>query len=669
MKDKNKTRKKKSGIMMIRESADIKIPPFLKSVEPGDDFYKYVNGNWLNHTSIPPFHTSFGVSEEVELAIEEQLKDILQKAYDFSEKGRSPRNKQEEMMDYIGRFALSLLRKEKQKFSVETLQQKLRYLLCMRDSKEICATLGSFNRFGIPTLLSLNIFKKIGEHPDYTFTIAPGSLGLPDLSYYNATAPGKSRTLLAYVSFCRKVAKELAIPDITHAIQVEGMVSPLLQKSQDDEFVDIQGSELEEKFSEIPWESFFEAYGIKQHTLWRSKKLRVYSFSYLRALQKWLNTWPKQNWVDIFTLHMILHALPILPAPFDDLHFELFGHTLRGQLQKLPQSQLTLNLAKKLLSIPFSYLYIHTYVQKDLKEEVTQFAKTIVERTAEHLDTCKWMEPETRAIAIKKVRAMNLGISNPETLPEIDLPNLITDNALTNVYLLNEARTSFYIEKVSKKSLQHEKIWEDPPYVVNAYYYNELNEFFLPAGTLQFPFYIQDKKKIGWNYGGLGAIIGHEMTHAFDEEGKKYISAGIKKDWWTRKDTLRYNKMTSALITLFNKAKILGNPVDGSLTLSENLADLGGLGIALDALHEELKGASEQEKKKQLCDFFISYAVSWRVKQRHRRMLQNLFLDVHAPADLRVNNIVCHFQEWYECFGVKTGNELYIPPEERVVIF
>jgi putative endopeptidase len=264
---------------------------------------------------------------------------------------------------------------------------------------------------------------------------------------------------------------------------------------------------------------------------------------------------------------------------------------------------------------------------------------------------------------------MNLGISHPETLPHIEFPNLITDNALKNVYLLNESRVNFYIQKVSEGAKPLDEIWEDPPYVVNAYYYNELNEFFLPAGTLQFPFYIQDKKKVGWNYGGLGAIIGHEMTHAFDEEGKKYISAGIKKDWWTRKDTLRYNKMTAALVTLFNKNKILGNPVDGSLTLSENLSDLGGLGIALDALHEELKGATDQEKNHQLREFFLSYAVSWRVKQRHRRILQNLFLDVHAPADLRVNNIVCHFQEWYDCFGVKTGNALYIPPEERIVIF
>ncbi len=671
MRDTNKTLKKKSGQKMTHESSLIDIPPFLKTVAPGDDFYNYVNGNWLRTSTIPPFHTSFGVSEEVEFVIEEKLRAILTKAYTFSETGKKPATNNEEMLDLIGRFALSLLRKEKQKFSIESLQRKLRYLLCIRDSAEISYQVGSFNRHGISTLLSIGIFKKLSGKVQYTFTISPGSLGLPDLSYYKATAPGKTRTLLSYVAICRKISKALNIPDISHAIQLESGISPMLQNSLDDDYLDIKGSELEAKFPEIKWESLFEGYGLTKHSLWREKVLRVYSLSWLKHLQKLIRTWPKQNWVDLFTLHMILHALPILPAPFDDFHFEVFGRVLRGQLKKIPQTQLTLNLSKKLLSIPFSHLYIDMYINKELKKEVTDFAKTIVERSAEHLKECEWMEPTTREVAIRKVREMRLGISHPDKLPSLKFPDLKTDNALENIYALYATRTNLYLEKVGeKRDISSEpEIWEEPPYVVNAYYYNELNEFFLPAGTLQFPFYIQNKEKLGWNYGGLGAIIGHEMTHAFDEEGKKYIGAGIRKEWWTRKDTLRYNRMTKNLVLLFNKAKIRGNPVDGSLTLSENIADLGGLGIALDALHHALKGASEEEKKKQLREFFISYAVSWRVKHRPRRELQNLFLDVHAPAELRVNYIVSHFQEWYDAFNVETANELYIPPEERIVIF
>ena len=209
--------------------------------------------------------------------------------------------------------------------------------------------------------------------------------------------------------------------------------------------------------------------------------------------------------------------------------------------------------------------------------------------------------------------------------------------------------------------------WDEPPYAVNAYYFNETNQFILPAGSIQFPFYKKDS--VGWSFGGLGAVIGHEMTHAFDMEGKDYNATGEKGSWWTKRDTSAYSRKTKLLVDLFDKGKILKHPVDGDLTLSENISDLGGLGIALDALLHELEGFSDAERKKELRNFFIAYAVSWRIKDKPRKQLQRLFMDVHAPAELRVNYIVSQFQEWYDLFDVSTGDDLYIPPEERVRIF
>jgi putative endopeptidase len=159
------------------------------------------------------------------------------------------------------------------------------------------------------------------------------------------------------------------------------------------------------------------------------------------------------------------------------------------------------------------------------------------------------------------------------------------------------------------------------------------------------------------------------MTHAFDMDGKEYNEKGQRVNWWTLKDTREYNKRTNALVKLYDKQKVLGKPVDGYKTLSENIADLGGLSIALDALKQTLKNVSAEEKKKQLKDFFVSYAVSWRVKERPKKQLQALFLDVHAPTELRVNLIVSQFQEWYDSFDVVTKDEHYYLPEERISIF
>jgi putative endopeptidase len=194
----------------------------------------------------------------------------------------------------------------------------------------------------------------------------------------------------------------------------------------------------------------------------------------------------------------------------------------------------------------------------------------------------------------------------------------------------------------------------------------------LPCGILRWPFY-EYTASDGWNFGGLGATIGHEICHAFDEDGKEYDSNGKKTRWWTTKEIELYTEKTDALINLFSNSIYFGQPINGELTLSENIADLGGLSIALSALKDHLKkhGISEDDEryKKEVCDFFISFAVSWRTKERKQKALQSIFTDVHAPPILRVNHIVSQFNDWYTCFNVEKGDALYKAPEDRIRIF
>jgi hypothetical protein len=645
-----------------RRLKPIEIQEFVKSVKPGTNFYNHINGHWLQHTSIPSFRSSFGVSEEVELVIEKQLRSILAKSYAFSEKGQKPTTKHERMMDVIGRFMLSSLRAEKQEKNVEFLRTRLRRLFCIRDINDIISTLGTFNRYGIPTFLSISVLKSNNSH---IFLIDKGTLGLPDISYYKGTAPGKSQTLLSYVNLCKEVTDELHTDDIRAAVQTEAVLSAIMDKYKSSDFEDIKGKMLHKTFPKIPWDLLFKNYS--SETDWENITVRIYNKKFIEYLEKVFTTWEVSTWNALFSLHMILYSLPVLPSPYSTLHFNLFGKKLRGQSEKIPQDQLILNLCRTLLRIPLSYLYIEEFIPAELKKDATDFIYTIQENTIKNIEGIQWLEPATRKIAADKVKNMSFGISHPDTLPEIEIPDLITDVFLQNMFLLGEMNTKSYSARLSKKVLD---IWDEPPYIVNAYYYNERNEFILPAGSIQWPFY-KHSKSIGWNYGGLGAIIGHEITHAFDIDGKEFTADGKKKNWWTSKDNYQYKKRTDYLVDLFDKGKILGYPVDGDLTLSENFADLGGLSISLDALKNELKkqNASENEIKKELTDFFVSYAVSWRVKEKPKKVIQSLFLDVHSPAELRVNYIVSQFDEWYDLFGIVTGDKLYIPPEERIKIF
>jgi len=603
------------------------------------------------------------VSEEVERLIERQLETILDKCYKLAEKGERVSTRREKMMNVIGRFMLSSMRRSKQNNSVDYLRKILRPIICIRGPEDVMERLGRMNRQGISTFMNVSIFQRRNPS-EYTLVVGCGALGLPDDTYYSATAPGKTQTLLAYVKLCEDLGKRLFVDNLRDSVQLEASLSGIMKKYKDHTFEDMDSAKLQKSFPGINWDVLFNSYGA---TKWKSKIVRVYNPRAIKEIEKYLKTWPLENWGNLFTLHTILCALPVLPPPYDDLHFQFFGKRLRGQMEKLPQDQLTLNLVRTLLRMPLSYLYVEDYIDPSTKKDATKFADTIHRHALERLTQVDWLEDSTKKIAIRKLRAMNFSISHPDEFPALDIPELITDNFLLNMFLLSEMNTDTMISRMHTRADPNS--WDEAPYTVNAYYFNERNQFVLPAGSIQWPFYRRSKERIGWNYGGLGAVIGHEITHAFDMDGKDYNEKGEKESWWTKKDNTEYNKRTDALIRLYDSAKVLGHSVDGALTLSENIADLGGLAIALDALHQELEGASEEEKKRQLRDFFIAYAVSWRVKERSKKMIQSLFLDVHAPAELRVNLIVSQFDEWYELFGIVTGDDLYVPPEERIRIF
>ena len=190
-----------------------------------------------------------------------------------------------------------------------------------------------------------------------------------------------------------------------------------------------------------------------------------------------------------------------------------------------------------------------------------------------------------------------------------------------------------------------------------------------------YPFFeVKEKQKsigcgCGWNYGGLGAVIGHEMIHAFDEDGKNYNEKGFYKHWWSKKDLKHFHSFSKKLIELYSSSKVFDVSINGKKTLSENLADLGGVSIALEALKKEISSLNDYKKKEELKQFFISYAVSWRTKEEKQKVLQSLFMDVHAAPEFRVNNIVVQFDEWYYAFDIEVSNKLYVPPEERIRIF
>jgi putative endopeptidase len=623
----------------------------------------------MQTTALTKTKTTFGVSEEVEEYIDQYIMRLVARCQRVAELGRKAETEDEALEDAVGRLAMSALRSEKQHFSIEYLKKGVRTLGCMRSRDDLAHALGLMLRNRIPTILNVEVIleHKTATKEVWRISIQNGTVGLPDASYYKTKA-ASTNVLFSYLHLLKEFSTLFDLGDLSSVSGTETQLAEKLDEYKDQEKGVVVGlSDLERRYSMIPWRKLFEAYGIES-SLVGSIEYVIDSPDYLTFLDMAFEKIPLEEWYSMLSVHTMLHAAPFLPHPYDSLHYSLFDRLLRGQKQKLPQPALLLRTLKIQMSTQLSYLFVRDHLSPEFKTKATAFVKGLVDSAIQRLHTTEWMQRATRKKAAEKVRNMKLSIGYFQSSKVPTIPFLQTDNFLTNIYLLESNKTQVELERLFQKVPQPE--WDEPAYSVNAYYYEDTNELIVPAGSFFWPFFdFGNRKGLGWNYGGLGAIIGHELTHAFDEGGKEFNEVGLREPWWTSSDQTSYEEKTKELIHLFEQSKILGKPINGSLTLDENLADLGGLGIALEALKEMIKSMPKEQQMEELRQFFESYAVSWRTKERPERTLQRLLVDSHAPPELRVNNIVIQFDEWYDAFGVQARDGLYIPPEERIRIF
>lgn len=651
------TIKKRQGVL----PAIPQVPSPLTSKKPGFDFFEYVNGAWLKKTKIPENTSSFGVSEELDAAIDKQIDKILKKSIQFAKLGKKPQGLHEVSMDLIGRLGLSALRPRVQNENIKYLKKLCKHLGCIRDLNDLSKTFSEFARYRITSLFSVTVYYEPGKKPVAKPYLTSGGLGLPNESYYKE-APGKSKILLDYGKLLDQLSKELETEKLSIVIPLERFIADNTDMNE----IIILGSELPELCPSIQWDIFWTNLDILE---WKVLDIKIDSKEWLRQINTAIKKFSIDNWKAFFTTHVVLHSLRVLPHPFDTLYFDFFEKNLRGQKRPPTRRELTIDLLKEWAPNSISYLYAELYIPKSLKSEIRRFVKEIQDAAVNRIQNSEWMSPPTKKKAIEKVEGLRLDIGSPDSFPTLPKVNLQTDTLLQNILLLGEEYTLLDMRMVGKE-VDVNRYWDDVVYSTNAHYYTETNQMILPAGSFTWPFY-HEAAPIGWNYGGLGAVISHEITHAFDMDGMKYSAVGEKKNWWTTTDLKKYKKIAARLVERFSGAKVLGHPVNGSLTLDENISDLGGLAIALDALKLDLiqRKVSVTEEKEAYRNFFLSYAVSWRVKDSPERALQRLFMDSHAPTPLRVNYVVNQFDEWYEIFEIQVADELYLPPEERIRIF
>lgn len=635
------------------------VPPLDTHVDPAADFYSYVNNNWQKHIHLPSFAGGYGVSEEIEEDVRDTLLELIQEM-----RIKNPASK-------IAMLATSFLHTASQKNSVIDLQRVLNTFECMGSVKDVCHSIGSMNKIQAQAPLSLVVSSDSYNSNKCVVYLYEPSLGLPEKVYYKTES--RNHVFLKYSKLLAAVGKLMNIESLETAVSIEASIIPFLSSGDDLSNMEFSYNphsyhELVEKYKHIDWDSIMAGWGADRE-IYRKTQFIITNVAYMEALDRMMRGFSLETWRTWMRAMVVNSFVEYLPPPFDDMHFELYGKSLKGIAEKIPQKYLTLKVLQTFIPNDLGRLFVKHAVMDGTKAYALKLVDRLKNATIERLRALSWMAPSTKASAIKKVETMKFQVAFPSSWKSETMDALIEeDRPLLNILTLCSRDTASMIEDLAhNRCAKDTERWDEGVFEVNAYYYSEGNMMVIPAGILREPFFDLTRSD-AWNLGGIGAAIGHEITHGFDADGRLYDEKGNYNDWWSKKDSQTFEKLSGSIIALFDKQPYMGGKVDGKLTLSENIADLGGLAIALQALESTLP-ADPEKRKKMYKDFFISYAVSWRNKDRLKKAKQSLLLDSHAPAPLRVNMIVRQFEAFYKAFDIPASHPKYIAPDLRIQLW
>ena len=637
-----------------------KIPPITSSIPPGTDFYAYVNQVWQSRVHLPGHEDTFGVSEE----IEEDIQTILLKRLE-TERVTNAR-------DSLSVLFSSFLHKSNAKQSASS-RSELRKLLslvdCVKTRQDLCRLVGTLNRIQSSAPICFVINNDSFDSSACSIYIYDASMGIPNEEVYS-----EDPAILAnYKRLLRELGTHLSLENMESVAETEAALVPFLLKEREANDIHFVYNpktydELQEEFSELNWSAMLEAWGLTEQQM-RTAKFIVTNKRFLHHFHSMVRTFDLTLLKPWLHSMILLSFLKYLPDPFDALEFSFFGHVLNGSKEKMPRSLAALKVLQKFADQDLSRVFVKHHVASDTKAKATELVRLLKHATDSRLRKLSWLHDSTRSAALKKLKAMSFQVAYPDHWrSETKGVVLEFETPLRNILRLAEHDTDVMMDQLRKAGCKEAtNDWDDGAFEVNAYYYPEGNRIVVPAGILRFPFF-DAKQSMAWNLGGIGVVIGHEITHGFDADGRLYDEKGNYNDWWLPEDSREFNKVSHSVVRLFDNAPYMGGSVNGDLTLSENLADLGGMAIALEALEAYLP-ADGPTRKRMMRDFFTSYAVSWRTKERKEKAKQSLSTDVHAPAPLRVNLVVRQFQAFYDAFDIGPDAEGYIPVEKRIVLW
>jgi len=637
------------------------------AIRPQDDLYRHVNGLWVARTPIPDDKARYGsflvLAEEAEKAV----RAIIDEAH-IAEPGTLEKKvgdlyasfMNDERIEYLGATPLAPLLADVDEIS---------------DVDALLATLGRLERRGVAGAVQLFVDNDPGDPERYLVFVEQGGIGLPDESYYRDSAHADTR-----VAYRAHVERMLVLAGLDDAAARAERVIALETALAGHHWDKVRNRDAQATYNLSTWDEWAgraagvdlsawrDGYGVPASAL-AEVVLRQPDFT--AGLAAELTGRDLDDWRDWLRMAIIRSMAPYLSSAFVDENFAFYGRTLTGAPELRARWKRGVALVERAMGEAVGAVYVERHFRPEAKAAMDDLVANLVEAYRQSIETLEWMTPDTRARALDKLAKFTPKIGYPDRWRDYSTLPIAADDLLANVQAAGEFEFQRELGKIGSPIDRDE--WFMTPQTVNAYYNPGFNEIVFPAAILQFPFF-DAARDAAANYGAIGAVIGHEIGHGFDDQGSRFDGDGRLHDWWTEKDRAAFEQRTASLIAQYDAlepAETPGHHVNGALTIGENIGDLGGLGIAYKAYLLSLEGAEPPviDELTAAQRFFLSWAQAWQIAIRPEEALRLLSIDPHSPNEFRCNQIVRNIGAFYEAFVVTPDDALWLAPEQRVTIW
>jgi predicted metalloendopeptidase len=640
------------------------------SVKPGDDFYKYAGGKWMAENKIPSDKTKWGMfdalREESNVAVHKILDEVAATKH---EKGTTAQKVGDFYASYLDTDAI-------EKKGMAPAKADLKAIARAKTLKDLVKLIA---RPGLPLTSPIGIGMGIdAKDPDkHVISAGAGGLSLPDRDFYlksddrfkdiRAKYEAHIARVLAFSRDKKNPARDAAEAKAILAFETkiaEQHWDRAKKRDADKTYNPKALVELEKEIPQFPWRLYMESAGFKGQ-----ERIIVRELDAMPGLAEVFASTPVSTLQAYLTYHYLVSSASILPKALDSEVFEFFGKTVGGTPEQGERWKRAVGATNGVLGEAIGELYVAKHFQPRAKAQMEVLVENIRKAYSVRIEGNQWMTPATKKAAQEKLAAFRPKIAYPNKWRSYASMDIQPGDAWGNVRRASLWYHEYMLSKLGKPTDREE--WGMTPQTVNAYYNPLYNEIVFPAAILQPPFFDADADP-AVNYGGIGAVIGHEMGHGFDDQGAKYDAKGVLRNWWAEVDLASFKKRTDALAEQYAQYEPLpGVKVNGRLTLGENIGDLGGSNVAYKAYQISLGGKPAEVIDGFTGDqrFFLGYAQVWRSLARDEALRNQVMTDPHSPAMYRTNGIVRNHDAWYAAFNVKPGNALYLPPEKRVQIW